>query len=290
MEVKILKNGVELPIVGLGTHGIPNDQLPGVFDMAYRIGYRKFDTAWLYQNEELIGNAIKKFDIPRQDLFLTTKLHIDDLFFRGYHRSIPNLRIKSVKKALEQSCKRLGTDYIDLYLIHWPFPHYEMMWEELVKLYEAGRVKAIGVCSFLPEHMDELLQHSDYIPHVNQYEMTPINTLVPQTLFYQGRGIHTEAYSLFGTTKRNEVASQTILGNDIVRGIAEEHGKTPSQVILRWATQRGFSVIPRSKSELHLTENLDIFNFELSSQEMDLIGSMNQDKYSRGNPNMNYYG
>lgn len=290
MEVKKLSNGVELPLVGLGTHGIPNEQLFQVIDIAYRIGYKKFDTAWLYQNEDVIGEAIRQYCIPRKELFLTSKLHINDLYFKGYHRHIPNIRVKSVKKAFEQTCKRLGTDYIDLYLIHWPFPHFEMMWEELVMLYEAGRIRSIGVCSFLPQHIDELMKHTDIIPHVNQYEMTPINTQVPQTLSHQNRGIHTEAYSLFGTTKSNEKVSLYILENDIIKNISEHHDKTPNQVILRWAIQRGFSVIPRSKSEKHLKENLEIFDFELSKEEMDMIGSLNQDKYSRGNPKVNYYG
>lgn len=290
MEVKVLKNGVEIPMVGLGTHGIPNDQLPHVIDMAYSIGYRKFDTAWLYQNEAIIGDAIKKYDIPRHNLFLTTKLHIDDLYFKGYHRRIPNLRIKSVAKAFEQSCRRLGTDYIDLYLIHWPFPHYEMMWDEVVKLYKAGRIRAIGVCSFLPSHIEDLMKYSDFLPQVNQYEMTPINTLEPQTDSHQKRGIHTEAYSLFGTTKTNENASSSIIANETVQKIAIAHGKTPTQVILRWAIQRGFSVIPRSKSEIHLKENLDVFDVNLTREEMDLISAMNQNKYNRGNPFLNYYG
>lgn len=290
MRNTTLSNGTEMPLVGLGTHGIANEMLGAVIDTAYRIGYRKFDTAWLYDNEEIIGNALKKYGIPRHELFLTSKVHIDNLYFKGYHNRWPNVKVRSINKAFEASCKRLGTDYLDLYLIHWPFPHYEKMWEELVNLYELGRIRAIGVCSFLPSHIQKLMKYSDILPMVNQYEMTPINTLVSQTDSHQRRGIHTEAYSLFGTTKTNEKASSSIIANEVVKNIAIAHVKTPTQVILRWAIQRGFSVIPRSKSEIHLRENLDVFDFNLSLEEMDLISAMNQNKFNRGNPFLNYYG
>lgn len=289
MEIKRLYNGVDLPLVGLGTHGIDNDKLGDCIGLAYSLGYRKFDTAWLYGNEKIIGDAIKKYAIPRSEIFLTSKLHINNLYFNGYHNNIPNLKVRSVKRAFEASCKRLGTDYLDLYLIHWPFPYKEKMWEELEKLYSKGRIRAIGVSSFLPSHIEELMLHTDLLPHVNQYEVTPINTLVKQTLELQSKGIHTEAYSLFGTTKTNENASVSILGSEIISDIALTHGKSPSQIILRWAIQRGFSVIPRSKSIIHLKENLDIFDFSLTNEEMESINKMNRDIYSRGNPNIQYF-
>lgn len=289
MVVKRLSNGVELPLVGLGTHGIDNEKLGEVIALAYSLGYRKFDTAWLYGNEQIIGAAIKKYSIPRSEVFLTSKLHIDNLYFKGYHNNIPNLKIRSVKSAFEASCKRLGTDYLDLYMIHWPFPKKESMWEELERLYLEGRIRAIGVSSFLPSHIDELMLHANLMPHVNQYEVTPINTLMSQTTEFQRKGIHTEAYSLFGTTRNNENASVSILGSEPILDIATTHKKSPSQIILRWAIQRGFSVIPRSKSLNHLKENLDIFDFILTEEEMQDINSMNQDKYSRWNPNIQYF-
>lgn len=286
MEYVTLNKGVKMPMVGLGSHMIPNDQMSKVIITAYEVGYRKIDTAWLYGNEEFIGKALKESSIPREEMFITSKLHINNLYFRGYHTHFPNLRIRSVRKAFEDSCKRLGTDYIDLYLIHWPFRGYEKMWDELVKLQEEGRIRAIGVSSFLPKHLDALQRHNDVIPAVNQFELNPINSQVEDTLYNQAKGIHVEAYASFGTSRANETASSDILGNETILGIAENHKKTPSQIVLRWTVQRGVSVIPRSKSREHLAENLDIFDFKLSEEEMSAIYAMNQNKYSRGNPHL----
>lgn len=280
----VLNNGLHMPVVGLGTHKIPNDQLGNVIKTAYEVGYRKFDTAWLYQNEQVIGEAIKKYSIPRDQIFITSKLHIDDMYWHGYHRRLPNIKIRSVKKAFEGSCKRLGTDYLDLYLIHWPFHGNDKMWDELTKIYRDGRIRAIGISSFLPHHVEELLNHTDVVPQVNQFEINPRNSQVNETLFNQKLGIQVEAYASFGTTFKNENASTDILGNETILGIAANHKKTPSQIVLRWTVQRGVSVIPRSKSRGHLAENLDIFDFELSDEEMSAIYAMNLNRYSRGNP------
>lgn len=284
MEYVILNNGVKMPMVGLGTHKIPNEQLKNVIPLAYELGYRKFDTAWLYQNENIIGCALKDNNIAREDIFLTSKLHVDNLYLGGYHRRIPNLRIRSIKSAFEGSLKRLKTDYIDLYLIHWPFDGYEWMWEELVQLYESKRVRAIGVSSFLPQHLDALLSRTAIIPMVNQFEINPRNTQTSEISYNQSRGIHVEAYASFGTTKANETASIDIMGNDCIQTIANKYGRTSSQIILRWTIQKDISVIPRSKSRGHLMENLDIFNFQLSAKEMEMIDGLNLNRYSRGNP------
>ena len=284
MEYVTLNNGLKMPMVGLGTHKIPNDQMNNVISMAYELGYRKFDTAWLYQNEEFIGEALKKNSIPRDQIFITSKLHIDNLYFHRYHYSMPNLRIRSVKKAFEASCHRLKTDYLDLYLIHWPWPDFEWMYEDALKLKEAGRIKAVGVSSFLPKHLDKLAEKSLPMPMVNQYEVNPLNSQVEETKYNQSKGVHVEAYASFGTTRATETASNEILGNADIMSIAETHGKTPSQVVMRWTVQRGISVIPRSKSRKHLEENLDIFDFALTDVEMARICALNQNRYSRGNP------
>ena len=134
MEYVILNNGVKMPMVGLGSHMIPNDQMSKVIAMAYEVGYRKIDSAWLYGNEEFIGKALKENDIPREEMFITSKLNINNLYWRGYHQTLPNIRIRSVKKAYEESRKRLGTDYLDLYLLHWPSPGYKKQWEAVVTL------------------------------------------------------------------------------------------------------------------------------------------------------------
>jgi len=284
MEYITLNNGAKMPMVGLGTHKLPNEQLNNIIPLAYELGYRKFDTAWLYENEQYIGNALKTNNIPREQIFLTSKLHNDNLYLGGYHRRIPNLRVRSVRKAFENSCKKLGTDYLDLYLIHWPFDGFEKMWEDVVKLYEDRRIRAIGVSSFLPKHLDDLLSKTSVIPAVNQFEINPRNSQTKEILYNQNKGIHVEAYASFGTTKANETASSDILGNESILAISESHGKTPSQIILRWTTQKGISVIPRSKSRNHLMENLNIFDFELSPEEMKSIDALNQNRYSRGNP------
>lgn len=286
MEFKTLNNGTKIPMVGLGTHAIPNNQMTKVIATAYEVGYRKIDTAWLYGNEEFIGQALKENGIPREEMFITSKLHINNLYLRGRQSRFLNLRIRSVRKAFEDSCKRLGTDYLDLYLIHWPFCGYEKMWDELVKLQEKGRIKAIGVSSFLPKHLEALQQHSGIVPAVNQFELNPINSQVDDTAYNQKKGIHVEAYASFGTSRANETASSDILGNETILGLAANHKKTPSQIVLRWTVQRGVSVIPRSKSREHLAENLDIFDFKLSEEEMAAIYAMNQNKYSRGDPHL----
>lgn len=286
MEYVTLNNGVKMPMVGLGTHMIPLNQMSKVIATAYELGYRKIDTAWLYGNEETIGNALKENNIPREEMFITSKLNINNLYWHGYHRRLPNIRIRSVRRAFEESCKRLGTDYLDLYLLHWPSPGYEKQWEDVVKLYEEKRIRAIGVSSFLPKHLESLLSKTSIVPAVNQFEINPRNSQTKEILYNQNKGIHVEAYASFGTTKANETASTDILGNESILAISESHGKTPSQVILRWTTQKGVSVIPRSKSRNHLMENLNIFDFELSPEEMKSIDALNQNRYSRGNPHL----
>lgn len=284
MEYIKLNNGVEMPMVGLGTHKIPNDQMTEVIATAYEVGYRKIDTAWLYQNEEVIGKAIRNNNISRDQLFITSKLHIDNLYFHRYHYKKPNLRIRSVSKAVKESCRRLQTDYLDLYLVHWPFPGFVKMYEDVLKLQEKGIIKTVGVSSFLPAHLEQLEKASFPIPAVNQFEINPLNSQIEETLYNQNKGIHVEAYASFGTTRATESASNDILGNEDIIKIGEAHGKTPSQVVLRWTVQRGISVIPRSKSRKHLADNLDIFDFSLSDEEMECINALNQNRYSRSDP------
>lgn len=273
-----------MPMVGLGSHMIPNDQITKVICAAYEVGYRKIDTAWLYGNEEFIGKALKENDILREEMFITSKLNINNLYWRGYHQRLPNIRIRSVRRAFEESCKRLGTDYLDLYLLHWPSPGYEKQWEDVTKLYNEGRIRAIGVSSFLPKHLERLFSISSIVPAVNQFELNPINSQVDETSFNQSKGIQVEAYASFGTTKARETASSDILGHQTILSIAETHKKAPSQIVLRWTVQRGVTVIPRSKSREHLAENLNIFDFNLTEEEMAAIYAMNQNRYSRGNP------
>ena len=286
MEYVTLNNGVKMPMVGLGSHMIPNDQMNKVIGTAYEVGYRKIDTAWLYGNEGFIGKALKENGIPREEMFITSKLNINNLYWHGYHQRMPNIRIRSVRRAFEESCKRLGTDYLDLYLLHWPSSGYEKQWEDVTKLYDEGRIRAIGVSSFLPKHLERLFSISSIVPAVNQFELNPINSQVDETRYNQSKGIQVEAYASFGTTKDRETASSEILGHQNILSIAETHKKTPSQIVLHWTVQRGVTVIPRSKSREHLAENLNIFDFNLTEEEMAAIYAMNQNRYSRGNPHI----
>jgi diketogulonate reductase-like aldo/keto reductase len=283
MEYATLNNGTKVPMIGLGTSALPNDQFERIIGQAYEVGYRKIDTAWLYGNEKAIGDAIKRLKLSREELFITSKLHINDLYFLGYHSRF-NVKIKTIHKAFEGSLRRLGTDYLDLYLIHWPFVGYEKMWEELVKLNESGQIKAIGVSSFLIPHLEKIKDITGIIPMVNQFEINPFNTQKPLIEYCKKNNVHVEAYATFGTTRQNESASQDIMNHDNVLKISQAHDKTPSQIILRWAVQQGVSVIPRSKSANHLRENIELFDFKLSGEEMSMIDALNQDKYSRGNP------
>lgn len=283
MEYATLNNGTKIPLVGLGTSALPNDQLEQIIGSAYEIGYRKIDTAWLYGNEKAIGDALRRLKLSREELFITSKLHINDLYFCGYHSRF-NIRKKTIRRALEGSLRRLGTDYLDLYLIHWPFVGYEKMWDELVKLQESGRIKAIGVSSFLRPHLEKIKDATGIVPMVNQFEINPFNTQKPLIRYCRNNNIHVEAYATFGTTRLNESASHDIMSHESILTLSRVHKKTPSQIILRWVIQQGVSVIPRSKSENHLRENFELFDFELSDEEMSVIDALNQDKYSRGNP------
>ena len=274
-----LNNGIEMPLVGLGTAFIPFNKLERVVEEAYEVGYRKFDTAWIYNNEEILGKSIQNLHIDRESVFLTTKLHARDLYYFGERRfSFPK---KKVKTAIEGHLKRLSTDYIDLLLIHWPFRQYLNIWEQLVKVYQSSDclVRAIGVSSWYGDHIDRAVKTTGVYPALNQFEINPFQTNEDLIKVCKNKGVLPESYSSFGSQNSKE-----ILGNYAIVSIAEKQNRTPSQVILRWLTQRGISVVPRSTSKNHLKENLNIFDFELSSSEINLISSLNQNRYSRFNP------
>lgn len=277
----ILNNGVEMPLVGLGTWALPNDDLITIIKSAYDNGYRKLDTAVKYNNEQEIGNSIKKLNISRKDLFITTKLYGRNLynFGRDYHPFF-HVQTKSIKRAFEESCKRLGTDYIDLYLIHWPYPEYIKFYLEIEKLYKDGRIKAIGVCSFQPKHIDDLMQKASILPAVNQIEISPYNNQKKIVEYCRSNNIQVEAYSSFGGDKKSQLF---ILEDPLLKDIARNHGKSVAQIINRWLVQQNIAILPRSKSTIHQNENISIFDFELSSEEMQYIFKLNKDIFVWGN-------
>lgn len=246
-----------MPQIGFGVFRIPDEDTERTVLEAIECGYRSIDTASLYGNEAGVGRAIAACGVPRTDLFVTTKLWNDD---QGDDRAAG---------ALEASLDRLGLDYVDLYLIHWPKPSknlYVQTWQALQKQYAAGRARAIGVSNFQPTHLDSLITQSDVVPAVNQIELHPL--LQQQTLrrYHADHGIVTEAWSPLG-----QAAS---LSDPAIEAIAHRHGRSPAQVILRWHLQLGTVVIPKSSSGTRMKENLDVLDFALDEQDLAEIGAL----------------
>lgn len=287
MEYITLNNGVQIPKVGLGTFLIPEDKIDETIGAAYDMGYRLFDTAWRYRNEGLIAKALKHHNIKREDVFITTKVNADALYYFGYwygKHSVLNVRsFKTVSKAIEESFEHLGTDYIDLFLVHWPWPIYRKMYEVLTSFYKAGRIRAIGVCSCLPPHLEALKEVSDVVPAVNQFEISPLNTQKQLIQYCQNRGISVEAMSTFSHFRSNTPRME-IIENETIKTIAEAHGKTIPQVVLRWLIQQNIIVIPKTWNKNHLKENISLFDFELTPDEVKIIDSLDKGKFLNYNP------
>lgn len=263
-----LNNGVEIPSVGLGVFRIEDSkEAQRVVETALAVGYRHIDTAMIYQNEEAVGKALKASGIPREEIFITTKLWNADQ------------REGKIKEALNASLRKLGTDYVDLYLIHWPVADkIQDTWKKFELLINTEKVKAIGVSNFKAHHLEKLKEVSSVIPAVNQIEMHPY--LIQQSdLDYCNRaGIRVEAWSPFAANKTD------LFEERILIALADKYMKTPAQVILRWDHQRGAIVIPKSANEGRMKENLNIFDFELSDDEIILINSLNKDKRVGADP------
>lgn len=282
-----LNNGIKMPQVGLGTFLIPNEKLSAVIGKAYELGYRQFDTAWRYHNEKEIAQALKGNGIKREDIFLTTKVNADALYRFGYyygkHRVFNIRNFKSVKSVIEESFDNLETDYIDLFLVHWPWPIYYRMYEVLTELYKEGRIRAIGVCSCLPPHIESLKKVSDVVPAVNQFELSPLNTQKQLIHYCQERGIAVEAMSTFSHFRSNETRKE-IIENEVIGTIAQKYGKTIPQIILRWLLQQNVIIIPKTWDANHLKENISLFDFELTKEDMDIIDGLDQGKFLNYNP------
>ncbi len=262
-----LNNGVTVAQLGLGVFQVPPDDAQRVVEYALEVGYRHIDTAAAYNNESGVGAAVRASGLPREDVFITTKLRNGE---QGY---------ESALTAYADSCDRLGVDALDLYLIHWPFPsagRYVDSWRALERLYADGAVRAIGVSNFLPDHLDELARHSELVPAVNQIELHPTfqqRALVADSL---RRGIAVEAYTPLG---QGADLTARAIGT-----IADAHGVTPAQVILRWHLQSGFIVIPKSNTPARLVENLDVVGFELTASELDIVTALEAGSRIGGDP------
>lgn len=282
-----LNNGIEMPQVGLGTFLIPNANIIDTIGKAYELGYRSFDTAWRYHNEKEIAEALKIHGIKREDVFITTKVNADALFFKRYHGgklSFLNIPIRSVKRAVELSFENLkGLEYIDLFLVHTPWPMYPKMYEVLTDYYHQGRIKAIGVSSFLPPMIESLKDVSDVMPAVNQFEISPLNTQKQLIKYCQEKGIAVEAMSTFSHFRSNEPRKE-ITENETIKPIAKKYGKSVVQVILRWLVQQDIIVIPKTWDYNHLSENINIFDFELTSEEMAIIDGLDKGEFLNYNP------
>ena len=254
MQKVILNNGVEMPILGFGVFQITDaEECERSVYEAIQAGYRLIDTAASYENEEAVGKAIKRSGVAREEMFVTTKLWIQDA---GY---------ESAKKAFERSLKRLQLEYLDLYLIHQPFGDVYGSWRAMEELYREGRIRAIGVSNFQPDRLMDLIVHNQVVPAVNQIETHPFNQQIETQKFLQENNVQIESWGPFAEGKNN------IFANELLRSIAGKYNKTVAQTILRWLTQRGVVAIPKSVHKERIIENFNIFDFELSQEDMDAI-------------------
>ena len=261
-----LNDGNSIPQLGLGVWQVSNEEVVAPVRAAIEAGYRLIDTAQGYHNEEGVGRAVRESGIPREQLFITSKLR------NGAHA------YDEAIAAFRQSLQRLGFEYLDLFLIHWPVPGRELYpeaWKAFVQLQKDGLVRSIGVSNFLPEHLERIIGDTGVVPAVNQIELHPAYQQSAVRDFHKQRGIAIESYSPLG--------SGAVLDNPTIAEIARRHGKEPAQAIIRWHLQQGFVVIPKSTHEERIRENLDVFVFELSDDDMEDFAVMDRPDGKRGN-------
>ncbi|MBR3118143.1 aldo/keto reductase [Oceanobacillus profundus] len=269
MQHITLNNGIHMPQLGYGVWKVPNEEVTTPVEQALQAGYRSIDTAKIYGNESGVGEAIAKSGIAREELFITTKVWNSD---HGYENTL---------KAFDASLGRLGIEYVDLYLIHWPAPKFDQYvetYQALEKLYKEGRVRAIGVCNFDIEHLERILEVCEVVPAINQVECHPYLQQKELRAFCEKHGIKVEAYSPLMNGK-------DVLENDVIKEIAKHQGKTPAQTILRWHLQSDMVVIPKTVTPSRMKENLDVFDFELNKEEMDKIDQLDKGIRSNAVPN-----
>lgn len=272
MQNVILNNGVEMPILGFGVFQIqdPKECEQAVYD-AIMAGYRLIDTAASYLNEEAVGRAIKRSGVPREELFITTKLWVQDT---GY---------ESTKKAFANSLERLQLDYLDLYLIHQPFGDVHGSWRAMEDLYREGKIRAIGVSNFYPDRLIDLIIHNEVVPAVNQVETHVFNQQIEAHNFMKENNVQIESWGPFAEGKNN------FFQNEILVSIAEKYNKSVAQVALRWLIQRGVVAIPKSVRKERIIENFNIFDFELNQEDMEQIAGLDTKEslfFSHRNPEM----
>lgn len=252
-----LNNGVQMPLLGFGVFQIADlAECERAVSDALSVGYRLLDTAASYGNEEAVGNAIKRSSVPREDLFITTKLWLTDA---GYEKT---------RRAFDRSMKRLQLDTLDLYLIHQPIGDVYGAWRAMEELYGQRRIRAIGVSNFPPDRVMDFLMHHEVKPAVNQIETHPFHQQVDAQKFLRENGIQMESWGPFAEGKNN------IFHNALLKSIADNHGKSIAQVVIRWLTQRGVVAIPKSVKKERMAENFKIFDFQLSDDEMRAVATL----------------
>ncbi len=264
-----LNTGQKMPQLGFGVFQVPPDDAEKVVTAAIEAGYRSIDTAAMYQNEEGVGRAIASSGVARDELFITTKLDNDS------HEA------NEGEKAFDVSLSKLGIDHVDLYLIHWPLPKFDVyvdVWKSLERVHADGRAKAVGVSNFQQTHLQRLFDETEVVPALNQIELHPLLTQESLRAFHAEHGIATEAWSPLGGQGGD------VLGDDAVTGIAEKYDVSPAQVVIRWHLQIGNVVIPKSATPERIAANFDVFGFELSDDDVESLSGLNKDQRSGPNP------
>ncbi|MEO6605744.1 MAG: aldo/keto reductase [Aeromicrobium sp.] len=263
-----LNNGIEIPQLGFGVYQVKPDETKDATLKAFELGYRHIDTAQMYRNEQPVGEAVRESGLDRGDVFITSKLN------NGFHAHDDALT------AFDQSLERMGFDYLDLFLIHWPLPGIDVdfveTWGALEEIYASGRAKSIGLSNFQPKHLRRILQEGTVPPAVNQVEVHPYLTQDEVRAANTEHGVATEAWS--------PIAQGLVLDDPVITNIAKAHGKTPAQVVLRWHVQRGDIVFPKSVTPERVKENFEIFDFELSESDLGIISALNKDQRTGPNP------
>ena len=259
MQIVKLNNGIEMPILGYGVFQIPDPKEceKSVID-AIETGFRLIDTAASYMNEVAVGNAIVKSGVARKELFITTKLWVQDT---GYEKT---------KKAIEKSLNKLQLDYLDLYLIHQPYGDVHGSWRAMEELYKEGKVRAIGVSNFHPDRVMDIITFNEIVPAVNQIETHPFNQQIETQKFLTENKVQIESWGPFAEGRNN------LFQNELLLSIATKHNKSLAQVVVRWLVQRGVVAIPKSVNKSRIKENIDVFNFELNSEDLEAIATLDR--------------
>ncbi|MEM5011013.1 aldo/keto reductase [Niallia taxi] len=266
-STKKLRNGIEIPYLGLGVFLVKDPaECENAVKAAIKNGYRSIDTATRYENESFVGNALKAVDVPREELFITTKVWVSDF---GYEET---------KQALHRSLEEMQLDYLDLYLIHWAAPNYAETWRAMEDLYEEGLVKAIGVCNFQIHHLEKLKETARITPMLNQIETHPLFHQKELREYMEQHGIAHEAWAPMAQGREN------LFENPTLQTIGEKYGKTTAQVMLRWHLQRDTIIIPKSIHEHRIIENANLFDFALTGEDMQAIDQLDTGSRIFGDP------